>query len=504
MKTFVGSTALALSVLQAGTSATTICNAIPPHSWTQAAASNPKLHGAINELSKYAVATWYTDRWGDSVSDLLQKCTGSQVPSIVIYGLPNKDCADGFSSGGTNKDAAMYKAWVQNLVARVGSREVVYVLEPDAIGLLSNNNCAKQFNYLDNLKLALGLISAGNPNAKVYMDVASWSKRDEAAKILSDLKSAGRLHGIAINTSNYKTNAQLISTCEFYSAATGGLHCAFDTSRNYRGSIGDEWCNSASAGIGAPPGSDTGHSLVDFNLWLKVPGESDGVCNGRTPDAQVGPNAGEFFPQGFTSLWDNGYFVDKKGFPKIGGDSWPAPSPSTPSPPPQPTDAPATQAPSVPSPPPTDAPATQAPAPTTSDATTTSPTTTSTTDETNSVEPTTASTPEVTASGDSNAITSNDGVPRTTPATESGNGSVGISAQASPEEETMTPSLIILIAAVAITGVVATVLAVAYIRKRNIREKRNDFVQRDSTGIVVLGHTTPMNGLDTQRALSVL
>ncbi|ETV63676.1 hypothetical protein H257_19391 [Aphanomyces astaci] len=89
--------------------AASICNALTPNSWTQAASSNPKLQGALNELSKNAVATWYTDRGGDAISDLLQKCSGSQVPSIVIYGLPKKDCADGFSSSGNNKDAAMYK-----------------------------------------------------------------------------------------------------------------------------------------------------------------------------------------------------------------------------------------------------------------------------------------------------------------------------------------------------------------------------------------------------------
>ncbi|RLO05788.1 hypothetical protein DYB28_013262, partial [Aphanomyces astaci] len=93
----------------------------------------------------------------------------------------------------------------------------------------------------------------------------------------------------------------------------------FDTSRNYRGSVGDEWCNSRSAGIGAPPGTDTGHPLVDYNLWLKVPGESDGTCSGRTADAQEGPSAGAFFPDGFASLWDNSWFVDVKGLPKIGG-----------------------------------------------------------------------------------------------------------------------------------------------------------------------------------------
>ncbi|RQM30334.1 hypothetical protein B5M09_012669 [Aphanomyces astaci] len=485
MKSVVASSAVLVALLTLqSTHAINMCNALVPHSWTQAASTNPKLQGALNELSKYAVATWYTDRWDDAVNDLLQNCSGTQVPSIVIYGLPHKDCTDGYSRDGKNEDSAKYKTWVQSLVSRVGSKEVVYVLEPDAIGLLSNSPCAKQSKYLENLKLALGLISSGNPNAKVYVDVATWSERDEATKVLNDLKTAGRLHGITINTSNYKSNVQLTAACEYYSGATGGLHCVFDTSRNYRGSVEDEWCNSRSAGIGAPPGSDTGHPLVDFNLWLKVPGESDGTCKDRTSDAQEGPTAGEFFLQGFTSLWNNGYFVDKQGLPKI-GDVRSVPTP--------PTSALGTEAPK----------ATTAAAPIT--ASTSLPTTESTpappttTSRSYNVDDIVAIDAASTVQG--GGISSQPPSPIITTTTQSNE----ISVQAQPGEETsFTPSMVLLIAAVAVAGVVATVLAVIVIRKRNIREKFNDFIERDSSGIVVLGHSTPMHGLDTQRALAMI
>ncbi|RHY07093.1 hypothetical protein DYB25_009548 [Aphanomyces astaci] len=529
--------------------AASICNALTPNSWTQAASSNPKLQGALNELSKNAVATWYTDRGGDAISDLLQKCSGSQVPSIVIYGLPNKDCADGFSSSGNNKDAAMYKTWVQSLVSRVGSREVVYVLEPDAIGLLSNNYCAKENNYLDNLKVALGLISSGNPNAKVYVDVASWANVAEATKVLNNLKTAGRLDGVTINTSNYKTNAQLMSFCSTISGATGGLHCVFDTSRNYRGSVGDEWCNSRSAGIGAPPGTDTGHPLVDYNLWLKVPGESDGTCSGRTPDAQEGPSAGLFFPDGFASLWDNSWFVDVKGLPKInGGGSWTGPSPSSATPKPVTTEtskpvvtlAPTTSTPPQTEPPETNAPVTtttppSTPSPTTSNeppttstavpilssiGTTENPTTTpaatyaATTEAAQSVVPVSTSTaePESTAqeneSGNESAVlgpTSSTPAP-TNPAVQSrvatstDKPNEVISVQSSVETTNITTGMIVLIAGVAAAAVVATVLAVMVIRKRNAQEKHNDRLDSQG-GVVALGVT---HGLETERCMQML
>jgi len=132
----------------------------------------------------------------------------------------------------------------------------------------------------------------------------------------------------------------LISTCEKYSSATGGLRCIFDTSRNFNGSPNKEWCNARSAGIGAPPTSDTGLALVDYFLWLKVPGESDGECTGQSSDAMIGPSAGQFFAQAFTKMWDQGYFVQKQGMPKI-GDQTPCPSTE------QPAIAPTTATPTV-------------------------------------------------------------------------------------------------------------------------------------------------------------
>ncbi|KAF0682998.1 Aste57867_24915 [Aphanomyces stellatus] len=264
------------------------------------------------------------------MGDLLNQCKDS-IPSIVIYGLPDKDCGDGgFSQGGANKNADMYKAWIQKLVDQVGTREVIYVFEPDAIGLVAANGCGVQKGYLANMKMALGLL-ASNPNAHIYADVASWADQAGAIKALNDLKSAGNLKGVAINTSNYRGTSELNALCQTYSSATGGLHCVFDVSRNFNGSPQNEWCNAKSAGMGAPPTAETGNPLVDYHLWIKVPGESDGECTGRGPDAAVGPSAGAFFYDGFKSMWNQGYYVKEKKLPVIGGN-WPAPSSSSPSP----------------------------------------------------------------------------------------------------------------------------------------------------------------------------
>ncbi|KDO27091.1 hypothetical protein SPRG_07801 [Saprolegnia parasitica CBS 223.65] len=317
-----------------------ICAGVTPYSYQVAVQTNAQFAPAINELKKYSVATWYVDNGGNPIDALLAACP-TDTPVIVVYGLPQKDCAAGFSGGGSNSNADQYKAWIQSLANKVGNRKVIYILEPDAIGLLANNNCATQNGYLGNLQNAMRILSA-NANAQIYADVASWANQDKAVPIL---KSLGKVTGIAINTSNYKSTGDMNQVCESYSKQTGGLHCIIDTSRNFNGSPQNEWCNARSGGIGAPPTAQTGNPLVDYYLWIKVPGESDGQCYGQSSDALIGPGAGQFFPDGFKSLWDQGYFV-AHGFPKIGQTTAsPTKAPSTPKPP---TPAPVTQKPVTP------------------------------------------------------------------------------------------------------------------------------------------------------------
>nr|AIG55792.1 secreted protein [Achlya hypogyna] len=303
-----------------------ICTGITPASYQAAIQTNTQFQPAIAELQKYPVATWYVDCGSDSIDALLSTC-GNDIPVIVVYGLPGKDCASGYSGSGTNTNPGQYKAWVQSLANRVGNKKVIYILEPDAVGLISNNNCAVQNKYQDNLQVAQQILSA-NTNAQIYVDVAAWSNRDAA---VAALKKLGKVAGIAINTSNYKSTGDMTALCQTYSSATGGLHCIIDTSRNFNGSPQNEWCNARSAGIGAPPTSNTGNPIVDYYLWLKVPGESDGLCNDkdRTSDSMVGPQAGQFFGGQFTTLWNQGYFV-KNGLPKIGQAPVPDPSPAPP------------------------------------------------------------------------------------------------------------------------------------------------------------------------------
>ena len=88
-------------------------------------------------------------------------------------------------------------------------------------------------------------------------------------------------------------------------------HFVVDTSRDGRGPWQStaaypdkqDWCNPPGRGVGPRPTANTGSTLADAFLWVKVPGESDGSCNrgiaGSISDPEWGgivdPAAGVWF-----------------------------------------------------------------------------------------------------------------------------------------------------------------------------------------------------------------
>ncbi|TYZ68429.1 hypothetical protein PybrP1_010996 [[Pythium] brassicae (nom. inval.)] len=335
-----------------------LCSLVPV-SYTGAKSTHPETAAAISELEKHSIATWYSDRNGDytaTLKELVAKCDKSDTArlSIVVYGLPNKDCEAGYSSGGgTVKNAADYLTFIKTLKTTVGNRNALYVLEPDAVGLLAKaGGCGEAAGYRENLKTAIAELST-NPNAEIYLDIGYWTlmSPDSLARVVTVIKglasttgsSKNNLKGITLNTSNYRSNAQMSGLCTSFQTAMGSdkYSCIIDTSRNYNEPASTEWCNVKGAGIGNPPTDDTGLANIDYFMWVKVPGESDGKCDDgtHTADSLKGPDAGKFFAENFKLLWNQGYFVETKGQAAIGGAGGGAPTP-----------APTTMAPSTPEP----------------------------------------------------------------------------------------------------------------------------------------------------------
>ncbi|TDH71810.1 hypothetical protein CCR75_001754 [Bremia lactucae] len=316
--------ALAWSCLQFASSAEDLCS-ITPSSYTMAKTTHPHLASALTTIEQYAIVAWYTDRTSEAdrsamLSSITTDCSEDSRMTIAVYGIPNKDCNAGLSTSGSVQSTTDYESFLSTLSTAVKDRKVLYIIEPDAVGLLAENGCGQSSGYLDNLKIAIATLSA-NPNAELYVDVGYWfladpTKAAEVAAIIKELGASGSLKGIAINTSNYRSNDECITYCNNFQAAMGSstMTCIIDTSRNYNGSPTSDWCNVKTAGIGKPPTSETGISNIDYFMWVKPPGESDGICTNTmySTASLTGVQAGAFYEEGFKALWDQGYFASEQ------------------------------------------------------------------------------------------------------------------------------------------------------------------------------------------------
>jgi endoglucanase len=78
------------------------------------------------------------------------------------------------------------------------------------------------------------------------------------------------------------------------SGTVGAKKYVIDTSRNGKGPYSDNtpednWCNPPGRQLGTPPAKQT--SGAEYVFWVKVPGDSDGVCNASTkPAGQFDPD----------------------------------------------------------------------------------------------------------------------------------------------------------------------------------------------------------------------
>ncbi|KAF4315551.1 hypothetical protein BBO99_00008825 [Phytophthora kernoviae] len=299
------------SYYQGAVYAEDLCS-IAPSSYSGAKTAYPALASALETMEQYSIAAWYTDRLSDSdrstmLSSLTSECSEDSRMTIAVYGIPDKDCNAGLSSSGTVQSTSDYESFLKELTDAVGSRKVLYIVEPDAVGLLANDGCGASAGYLDNLKVAVAALSA-NSNAQLYVDVGYWLLADSTnaaavATIINELKASGTLKGITINTSNYRSTDEVTTYCTNFQTAMGStdMTCIIDTSRNYNGSPSTDWCNVKTAGIGKPPTSETGISNLDYFMWIKPPGESDGVCTDTSYSSEslTGVSAGSFYQEGF-------------------------------------------------------------------------------------------------------------------------------------------------------------------------------------------------------------
>ena len=259
---------------------------------TQAAswrASRPADATQMDKIASHAKGFWMGD-WianpqAAAADYTTRAATSGAVGTIVAYNIPGRDCGN-YSAGGA-VDGTAYRAWTAAVAAGIGGRKTIVILEPDALGLLTNClTAAQQSERLALLSDAVSTYTA--KGALVYVEASTWIPPADMASRLT-AAGIGKAAGFSDNVSGFDTTAVLLSYNSQVSQALGGAtHFVIDTSRNGLGPVASEWCNPAGRALGSAPTVNTGLSLLDAYLWIKYPGESDGTCNG-------GPSAGSWW-----------------------------------------------------------------------------------------------------------------------------------------------------------------------------------------------------------------
>ncbi|MBO3101954.1 glycoside hydrolase family 6 protein [Cellulomonas fengjieae] len=252
----------------------------------QAAGGSDK---ALLEKIALTPQAYWVGNWADAsharseVADYTGRAVAAgRTAVLVVYAIPGRDCGS-YSGGGVAESA--YAAWIDTVASGIQGNPYV-ILEPDALAQLGD--CSGQGDRIAFLKYAAKALTL--KGARVYIDAghSSWLPVSTAVSRLNQVGFEYAV-GFALNTSNYQTTAASKSYGQQISQQLGGKRFVIDTSRNGNGSNG-EWCNPRGRALGERPTLVNDGSGLDALLWVKLPGESDGTCNG-------GPSAGAWFQE---------------------------------------------------------------------------------------------------------------------------------------------------------------------------------------------------------------
>ena len=254
----------------------------------------------MDKIARQPQADWFGDWNADVASAVARRMAtitaAGALPVLVAYAIPGRDCGS-YSAGGEPSPEA-YRRWIAGFVRGVSHRTAVVVLEPDALAEIDCLAPTARRTRMTLLRFAVADFRE-HSRASVYIDAgtAGWHP---AAVMAARLRAAGidRARGFALNVSNFRTTADVISYGNAISHRVGGKRFLVDTSRNGVGPLPrsewrtpeDGWCNPPGRALGAGATTATASRRADAYFWIKRPGESDGTCNG-------GPPAGVWWPE---------------------------------------------------------------------------------------------------------------------------------------------------------------------------------------------------------------
>ena len=259
---------------------------------------NPTDAAIMDRLAAQPTALWLTGVSGDVQNRVNNYVTAAYqagaLPVLVAYNIPYRDCG-GSSSGGAITMSA-YDTWISQVASGINGRPAIVILEPDALAGIDCLTPPEQQARLQMLSSAVRQLQSSLVHVYIDAGNADWQPASVMAQRLQQV-GISAASGFSINVSNFVSTASSLQYGDALSSAIGRpTHFIIDTSRNGNGPAADNaWCNPAGRALGALPTLHTGLPLVDAFLWVKVPGESDGVC-GPAQNGSYPPSAGTWWP----------------------------------------------------------------------------------------------------------------------------------------------------------------------------------------------------------------
>ena len=163
---------------------------------------------ALAPLAEQPAATWFANP-GDpfvAVEQLsLAAAESGQLPVLVAYYVPNRDCGSYSSGGATDIDA--YLSWVGSFAAALADRPAVVVLEPDAVAQ-AVDGCAglDPAARYELLTQAVQILDR-QPETRIYLDAGNPEWIPDLPALSDALRRSGiaQADGFALNVSNFQT-----------------------------------------------------------------------------------------------------------------------------------------------------------------------------------------------------------------------------------------------------------------------------------------------------------
>lgn len=262
-----------------------------------------KEYPQVSKIFNYPYAFWFGWKKGkekikglkERIDRLINRAHPA-VPVMVIYNLPDRDIGQHSKGGALTTDE--YLEYITIFANAIGNRSPIVVYEPDGLPHSTLQEPEQAQARLNLMKQAVDILTTHSESI-VYIDVghSNWLPPKKAAELLNTVTNPA-VRGFAVNISNFRTTAESLNWGLKISELTQSKHFIIDTSRNGNGPHGNDWCNPPGRALGTPATVDTGHELCDAFMWIKVPGESDGYCNG-------GPKAGTLWREYAKELVEN-------------------------------------------------------------------------------------------------------------------------------------------------------------------------------------------------------